>query len=209
MEIIQMPLGPLQTNAYILSNEQKECIIFDPGSEGDVVISYVKEQELKPLAIFLTHAHFDHIGAVDEVREAFAIPVYVHEKEKEWLGNPSLNGSKLFMGYDIFVGEADEYIKSDKKMEIGHFTFTAFHTPGHSPGSVSYYCKEAKAVFAGDVLFHGSIGRTDLPQGDGDVLAKSIRGKLYSLPDTIKVCCGHGPETTIGFEKKNNPFVRA
>ncbi|MGM9987122.1 MAG: MBL fold metallo-hydrolase [Bacillaceae bacterium] len=209
MNYVQIPLGPLQTNAYILINNQKECVIFDPGSEGNIVVKYIKEEGLKPLAILLTHAHFDHIGGIDEVREAYSIPVYVHEKEKEWLANPDLNGSRLFMRQELFAKEADEIITGEKKLQIGPFTFTVMETPGHSPGSVSYYCKEAKVVFSGDALFYGSIGRTDLPFGDHDTLIKNIRGKLYSLPDTTTVCCGHGPETAIGFEKKNNPYVKA
>lgn len=209
MKWIQMPLGPLQTNAYILSNNENECVIFDPGSEGTKVIHYVKERGLKPLAILLTHAHFDHIGAVDEVRSAFQIPVYLHKEEEEWLGNAAYNGSQLFMmSESITVNPAEHLIEEEGTLTIGSFTFEMFETPGHSPGSISYYCKEANAVCSGDVLFQMSIGRTDLPGGSFEELIMSIEGRLFELPDDTRVLCGHGPETTIGFEKENNPFLR-
>lgn len=209
MKWIQMPLGPLQTNAYILSNDQNECVIFDPGSEGEKVVSYLKEQGLKPLAILLTHAHFDHIGAVDEVRSAFQIPVYVHEEEAGWLEDATYNGSQFFMmNGSITAQPADRIIKEEGVLTIGSFTFDMLETPGHSPGSVSYYCKEANAVFSGDVLFQMSVGRTDLSGGSFAELVASIEEKLFVLPDDTHVLCGHGPETSIGFEKENNPFLQ-
>lgn len=208
MNTVQIPLGPLQTNAYILSNENGECLIFDPGSEADVVINHIQSEGLIPKAILLTHGHFDHIGAVDEVRDFFSIPVYIHQNEEKWLEDPSLNGSVLFMREEIFAREADVIIPCEQKITIDSFQLTVLETPGHSPGSVSYYCKEAGVVFSGDALFYGSIGRTDLPNGNQDVLTRSIQKKLYRLPEKTIVCCGHGPETTIEREKKSNPFVR-
>lgn len=209
MKWIQMPLGPLQTNAYILSNDQNKCVIFDPGSEGEKVVSYLKEQGLKPLAILLTHAHFDHIGAVDEVRDAFQIPVYVHEEEASWLEDATYNGSQFFMMNESITAQpADHIIKEEGVLTIGSFTFDMLETPGHSPGSISYYCKEANAVFSGDVLFQMSVGRTDLPGGSFAELVASIEEKLFVLPDDTHVLCGHGPETSIGFEKENNPFLQ-
>ncbi|ABS23216.1 MBL fold metallo-hydrolase [Bacillus cytotoxicus] len=209
MKWIQMPLGPLQTNAYILSNDQKECVIFDPGSEGEKLVTYLQQEGLKPLAILLTHAHFDHIGAVDAVREAFRIPVYVHKEEAEWLGDPAVNGSQIFMmNRSITAKPADYRIDGEGTLTIGPFTFEMFETPGHSPGSISYYCKEVNAVFSGDVLFQMSIGRTDLPGGSLTELMGSIEEKLFMLPDDTTVLCGHGPETNIGFEKENNPFLQ-
>ncbi|WP_242145298.1 MULTISPECIES: MBL fold metallo-hydrolase [unclassified Bacillus cereus group] len=209
MKWIQMPLGPLQTNAYILSNDQKECVIFDPGSEGEKLVTYLQQEGLKPLAILLTHAHFDHIGAVDAVREAFHIPVYVHKEEADWLGDPAVNGSQIFMmNRSIIAKPADHMIDGEGTLTIGSFTFEMFETPGHSPGSISYYCKEVNAVFSGDVLFQMSIGRTDLPGGSLTELMGSIEEKLFMLSDDTTVLCGHGPETNIGFEKENNPFLQ-
>ncbi|UOY94011.1 MBL fold metallo-hydrolase [Ectobacillus sp. JY-23] len=205
----QLPLGPLQTNAYILHNEQGQCIVFDPGSEGKRLITYLRKHHLHPLAILLTHAHFDHIGAVDEVRNAFSIPVYVHEAEQDWLADTTLNGSSYFGQGSITAKAADCVITEESTLQIGDFTFEVLETPGHSPGSVSYYCKEAGVVFSGDVLFQMSIGRTDLRGGSFHELVLSIEEKLFTLPDDTVVMCGHGPETTIGFEKEHNPFLNA
>lgn len=172
------------------------------------MIGHLQQHGLQPLAVLLTHAHFDHIGAVDDVRETYSIPVYVHTEEQDWLQDASLNGSALFMmGRSITAKPADELIEKEGTLSIGSFTFEVFETPGHSPGSVSYYSKEAAAVFSGDVLFQMSIGRTDLPGGSFNELIMSIEEKLFTLPDETAVLCGHGPETTIGFEKANNPFL--
>jgi len=207
MNWIRIPLGPLQTNAYILTNEQNECLIFDPGSEGEKLVTKIEELKLKPLAILLTHAHFDHIGAVDIVREHFQVPVYIHENEKEWLKDPALNGSQFFMSQMITAKEADEIIKNEMSLTIGSFQFEVYETPGHSPGSISFYCEKAGAVFSGDALFKGSIGRTDLPGGNHQELLQSIHAKLLTLPEDTVVLSGHGPETTIIEEMETNPFL--
>jgi len=207
MNWIRIPLGPLQTNAYILINEQNECLIFDPGSEGEKLVTKIEELKLKPLAILLTHAHFDHIGAVDIVREHFQVPVYIHENEKEWLKDPALNGSQFFMSQMITAKEADEIIKNEMSLTIGSFQFEVYETPGHSPGSISFYCEKAGAVFSGDALFKGSIGRTDLPGGNHQELLQSVHAKLLTLPEDTVVLSGHGPETTIIEEMETNPFL--
>ena len=192
------------TNKCLYFNERsKECIIFDPGHEGEKLVTYLQEEQLKPLAVLLTHAHFDHIGAVDAVRDAFHIPVYVHKEEADWLGDATVNGSQIFMmNRSITAKPADHIIDAEGTLTIGLFNFEIFETPGHSPGSISYYSKEANAVFSGDVLFQMSIGRTDLPGGSFAELIGSIEEKLFVLPDETAVLCGHGPETSIGFEKK-------
>lgn len=208
MEWKQIPLGLLQTNCYVLYNQQKDCIIIDPGSEGDKLITYLAKEELQPKAILLTHAHFDHIGAVEVIRKAFKIPVYVHEKEASWLSDPSLNGSQLFLnGRSIIASPADKLLKVEGKLTIDEFTFEIFETPGHSPGSVSFYVKDINTVFAGDTLFQGSIGRTDLPGGSHEQLLNSIEEKLLILPAETKVLPGHGPTTTIEKEINLNPFL--
>ncbi|MDQ0213862.1 glyoxylase-like metal-dependent hydrolase (beta-lactamase superfamily II) [Oikeobacillus pervagus] len=208
MEWRRIPLGPLQTNCYVLFNQQKECILIDPGEEGDRLIAWLTGEELKPLAILLTHAHFDHIGAVDDIREQYHIPVYVHEKEAKWLLDPALNGSQFFMGDHIIrIKPADKIIAMEKEIKIGSFAFQLFETPGHSPGSISYYVSSAKMVFAGDTLFSGSIGRTDLPGGNHSQLMRSIHDHLLTLPEETVVLPGHGPDTTIGIEMDQNPFL--
>lgn len=203
----RLPLGPIQTNCYLFSNDEKECLVIDPGGDANKLISILQQQHLKPVAILLTHAHFDHIGAVDEIRNEWKIPVYVHKNEKDWLTNPSLNASQNFMGGAVTVSEADELIKSEGTLTIGSFSLEVYETPGHSPGSVSYYSVEAGLVFSGDALFAGSIGRTDLLDGNHDQLIKSIQDKLLTLPEDTLVLSGHGPETSIEAEMERNPFL--
>ncbi|KIL75295.1 MBL fold metallo-hydrolase [Bacillus badius] len=207
MNWTQLPLGPLQTNCYILSGEDGECIVFDPGAEGEKLVQWLNENRLQPLAVLLTHAHFDHIGAVEQVRQAFNVPVYLHKEEAEWLTDPSLNGSARFQFGEISSQPADHLLDEEESLTIGRFSFRLFHTPGHSPGSISYFFEEGNAVFAGDTLFMGSIGRTDLPGGNHEQLLQSIHNHLLTLPEEAIVLPGHGPATMIGDEMERNPFL--
>ena len=208
MNWFPLPLGPLQTNCYILSNKDGNGLIIDPGEEPDKVIQYINKKKLKPKSILLTHAHFDHIGAVDSIREKYSIPVYVHKKEKDWLLDPALNGSQFFLhGHVIRAKEADYLITSEENMVLDGFSFKVFETPGHSPGSISFYFQQDGIVVSGDALFQASIGRTDLPGGSHEVLLRSIHDKLLVLPEETVVLPGHGPATTIGQEMDSNPFL--
>lgn len=204
----KFPLGSIQTNCYIVENPDRTCLLFDPGSEAKKLIHLINSRGLKPLAILLTHAHFDHIGAVDEVRETYKIPVYVHKLEESWLGDPSLNGSQFFPLIEaIRVNKPDHIIKDEGLLKIADFTMKVFHTPGHSPGSVSYFFEQEGVVISGDALFQGSIGRTDLPGGNQAQLLKSIHDKLLTLPEETYVLSGHGEVTTIADEMDSNPFL--
>jgi len=203
----QIPLGPLQTNCYLLVNSNQSCLIVDPGEEGKKLIAHIQKRKLKPQAIVLTHAHFDHIGAIDDVRNHYQIPVYVHEKEANWLIDPALNGSQFFMMGPIKMKPAEQFFKGEGPLTVGDFRFEVYETPGHSPGSVSLYFKEAGFVVAGDALFQGSIGRTDLPGGNHEQLIKSIHDKLLVLPEETQVLSGHGGITTVGEEMDTNPFL--
>lgn len=203
-----IPLGPLQTNCYILSIDE-HCIIFDPGNEPQKIIQYIQTQKVKPLAILLTHAHFDHIGALDAIREQYQIPAYIHEKEAKWIIDPALNGSqRWFPDQLLSLQPAEHIIKGEQELNIGPFQLQLYETPGHSPGSISYYLKEQGLLLAGDVLFLNSVGRTDLLGGNQAQLMQSIEAKLLTLPDDTIVCPGHGPVTTIGDERENNPFLQ-
>ncbi|MCP3741412.1 MBL fold metallo-hydrolase [Rossellomorea sp. BNER] len=204
----QLPLGPLQTNCYLRWNEQNECIIIDPGGEGERLIHFLEEKSFKPIAILLTHAHFDHIGAVDDIREKYEIPLYIHEKEANWLLDPALNGSQRFnIGEHLRMKPAEKILVNEKELMIENFHFHIFETPGHSPGSLSYYDRKEGIVFAGDTLFSGSIGRTDLPGGNHQQLLDSIHHNLLTLPEETIVLSGHGEATTIEREMDGNPFL--
>lgn len=207
MKIAKFSLGPLGTNCYIIHNE-KEALIFDPGAEGDRVINYLNENKLEPLAILLTHAHFDHIGAVDHLRKTYKIDVYGHELEAKWLEEPSLNRSNQFIGNEIKT-EKPEHLLTEGELSLGQFNFEVIHTPGHSPGSVTFIFHKAGFMVSGDVLFLQGIGRTDLPGGSFEVLKNSLQEKLYKLPEAYVVLPGHGENTSIGYEKSNNLYVKA
>ncbi len=208
MEWICCPLGAIQTNAYLLFNHNKNALIIDPGGDFEQLEAIIEEKKLNPQAVLLTHAHFDHIGAVEQAREKWEIPVFLHEKESEWLGDPEKNGSASFpIVSNISTKPADKLLEGEQELSIGDFVCTVFQTPGHSPGSVSYYFKQDEIVFSGDALFDGSIGRTDLYGGDQELLIQSIEEKLFSLPENTTVAPGHGGTTTIIKEKQTNPFL--
>jgi len=209
LKIDQLELGPIQTNCYIISDDQKNCLIFDPGEESTKIEALVKKKNLKPMAILLTHAHFDHIGAVDDIRERYSVPVYLHHLEKDWLSRPNLNGSGKYATVpDYRMKDADVLLTDEKTLEIGSFKMDIFHTPGHSPGSVSFsFGKEGFAI-VGDVIFRGSIGRTDLIDGSEKRLLQSIEESILPLPKHMILYSGHGPETTPEQELNSNPFLK-
>ncbi len=202
------PLGPVQANCYLISNSENECLVIDPGGEGEKLVKQLRALNLKPLAILLTHAHFDHIGGVDAVREAFKIPVYLHKKESSWLQDPKKNGSTKYAEIpDIIVAPADQLISEEKIVEIGNFTFKMLHTPGHSPGSITFLFNDDGFAIVGDTLFEGSIGRTDLEGGDSKQLLSSIHEKLLTLDEEIIIYPGHGNPTRVDIEMEQNPFL--
>ncbi|MBG9734789.1 MBL fold metallo-hydrolase [Paenibacillus alvei] len=199
-------LGPVQTNAYLLTNvETKEAVVIDPGMNPDRLLQALDGLSVK--AILLTHAHFDHIGGVDLVRKAHPCPVYIHELEAEWLTTPELNGSTMWQQVTppMSMKPAEHLLQDGDTLELIGHSFYVMHTPGHSPGSVSFL--HDKHLFAGDVLFRESVGRTDLRDGSMKTLLNSIHKKLYTLSDEVTVYPGHGPATTIGYEKSHNPFT--
>lgn len=206
MNLQRFSLGPLGTNCYIVFDEDKNALIFDPGAEAERLIQFMSENNLKPHAILLTHAHFDHIGAVDALRKHYEIDVYLHEEEKEWLTEPELNRSVLSLPEPIST-EAPNHLLVPGELVIGPFQLQVIHTPGHSPGSVTFIFHDYGFIISGDVLFQQGVGRTDLPGGSFEVLVHSIQEKLYQLPDNFRVFSGHGEETNIGYEKQFNPFV--
>ncbi|UUZ90437.1 MBL fold metallo-hydrolase [Paenibacillus sp. P25] len=199
-------LGPLQTNAYLISRPgENKGIVIDPGMNPKPPLKRVEDMEIE--AILLTHAHFDHIGGVDELRKLKGCPVYLHDAEAEWLTNPKYNGSARWpeLGAPIVTEPAEYALDQGQELKLLGLVFKVFHTPGHSPGSVSFLY--GNQLFSGDVLFRLSVGRTDLPGGDQQDLLDSIHDKLFELPDDTIVYPGHGAKTTIGYERENNPYV--
>lgn len=208
-------LGPYETNCYIVQPRTddsgtgtRHCWIIDASFDPDPLIADLQQDRLEPQALILTHAHPDHIAGVTEVRRAFArVPILIHEAEKDWLTDPTLNLSAM-MGLPITAPAADRLLGDGERLTLGGDVWTVLHTPGHSPGGISLHHEPSRTLFAGDTLFGGSIGRTDFPGSDHDALVRSIRTRLYTLADDTRVFPGHGPATSIGKEKRGNPFVR-
>jgi hydroxyacylglutathione hydrolase len=211
LKVLRLVTGDLQENCYLLWQEGSlEAIVFDPGDEAPRINSELKVKSLKVAAFLQTHCHGDHIGALTPLKKIYPdAPLYVHEAEADWLQRPTLNLS-YFYGVSITGPKPDHLVRHDDKIDVAGLSFRAIHVPGHSPGSTAYYVEQPGGpphLFGGDVLFQGSIGRTDLPGGEGEeVLVEGIREKLFVLPDETIVHPGHGPDTTIGDEKENNPF---
>lgn len=200
-----LSLGDLGTNGYIIFKNNKALMI-DPGGDAERLIYYLKQNDLQIIAILLTHAHFDHIGALDDVRDKYHAPVYLHDSEANWLADPSLNGSSIFPVSEVRCKPVDYYLQPGN-MVIDSFEFNVIHTPGHSPGGISFVFDSEKFVVSGDCLFQNGIGRTDLPGGNQQELMNSIKQKLLQLPEDYTVYPGHGPKTTIKREKQMNPFL--
>ncbi|MGN0334441.1 MAG: MBL fold metallo-hydrolase [Lachnospiraceae bacterium] len=207
IRVDRLVVGMVSTNCYFLINEEtKETVVVDPGACAGRIMSFVERNELKPVAVLLTHGHFDHIAAVEELREAFAIPVYACGQEKEMLGDPALNLSIRFTRRPIRMS-ADIYCKEGDLLELAGMEIRVIETPGHSPGGCCYEIASEDILFSGDTLFFAGIGRTDFTGGSHRQLIRSIMEKLFVLPDQTRVYPGHGEQTTIAYEKENNPYV--
>ena len=203
--------NPVQENTYLLYNENKDCCIIDPGcyfqEERDQLKSAIAEAGLTPVLLLNTHGHLDHIFGNKFVFETWGLIPHIHEKEKPVLDGAPSAASRWQLPFDHYQGKL-EFIPEDQPVLLGEAQLDVLFTPGHSPGSLSFYYEPGAFVIGGDVLFNGGIGRTDLPGGDYAMLINSIQTKLFTLPDETKVYSGHGPMTTIGLEKMNNPFVK-
>ena len=200
-------VGPLMSNCYIVWDEKKkQGVIIDPGDDADIILKSVKKLEIKIKYILATHGHFDHIGGVALLRKNLDAEFLAHDKDFFFIEDGKNAANRWNVDIDQ-PPKPDRFIKDGDKIKFGDFELKVLHTPGHSPGGVSFLCD--CMVFAGDTLFQGSIGRTDFRKGSFENLANSIRTRLYTLPDDTVVYTGHGPVTTIGDEKRYNVFVRA
>ncbi len=210
LQIKSFVFSPIQENTYLLHNELKECIIIDPGcyfdDEKNVIQNFITKSGLKPKMLLNTHCHLDHVFGNKFISETYGLTLQLHEKEKHVLSFAPASGLMYNMPFDNYSGEFI-LLKEGDKILLGDDELEVIEAPGHSPGSICFYCKKQHFVIGGDVLFQRSIGRSDLPGGNHQTLLNSIREKLFALPDDTKVYSGHGDPTTIGEEKLYNPFL--
>jgi hydroxyacylglutathione hydrolase len=199
-------VSELQINCYLLGcRATREAAIIDPGGDSELIEDKVTERQAIVKMILLTHGHFDHIGALDNIRKEYGCPVLIHSADANALTNPMINLSAL-TGNSVVSSEAERLLEDSDRIQLGKLTLEVLHTPGHTCGGVCFRCDGL--LFSGDTLFNSGIGRTDLPGGSMAQLEQSIRNKLFTLPDDTLVLPGHGKSTSIGLEKAVNPFVR-
>ena len=206
LKVRHLVVGAVATNCYIAENRKtKEALIIDPGDNAARIEQIIKEDGVVPVAVLLTHGHFDHAMAAQEVAEQYGIKIYAHETEKETLETPQINLSGMIGRTLTF--HADCYVKDGEILNLAGFEIRVLHTPGHTQGGVSYYVEKEGVLFSGDTLFCCSVGRSDFATSSTSALIRSIKEKLFLLPDETKVFPGHMGATTIGNEKVNNPYV--
>ncbi|MFT3675911.1 MAG: MBL fold metallo-hydrolase [Chitinophagaceae bacterium] len=203
--------NPVQENTYLLYNDKGECCIIDPGcyfdEEKTVLRQAVENGGLKPVLLLNTHCHLDHVFGNQFVYDTWGLQPHIHEKERPVLDRAAEAGLRWQLPFVNYTGPV-HLLETGDQVKLDDDHMTVLFTPGHSPGSISFHCSAQHFVIGGDVLFQGSIGRTDLPGGDYDTLIESIKTQMLPLPDDTIVYSGHGPATTIGRERRNNPFLQ-
>ena len=205
-----LTFNAVQENTYVVYNEYKECFIIDPGcysqEEKDELKSFIKDHDLQPKMLLNTHCHLDHVFGNKDIAEAYGLKLHLHKNEEQVLQLAPSSGLMFNLPFDNYIGKY-VYLREGDIVSLHDDELEVIEAPGHSPGSICFYCAKQKFLIGGDVLFYQSIGRTDLPGGSHENLVKNIKEKLFNLPDDVKVYPGHGPATTIGEEKKHNPFL--
>ncbi|NLJ95922.1 MAG: MBL fold metallo-hydrolase [Clostridiales bacterium] len=208
VHIKTLVLGGYQANCYLVrSNDTKDVVVIDPGNQVEKIKDYLTKNDLECKRILLTHGHFDHIGAASQLRALTGAKIYIHEKDGPLLRDPNLNVSAYAGDGDISF-EADELLKDDEEFVEAGLSWQVMHTPGHTSGGVCYYLKDEGEIFTGDTIFYESVGRSDFPTGNQQTLIDTISNKLMILDDSIELYPGHGRPTTIGHERKYNPFFK-
>lgn len=212
IEVEKLVLGAVNTNVYLIFYNGN-CIIIDPSDEAEKIIALIEEKGARPLAILLTHGHFDHIMAAPMLAEKYGIKIYAGEAERQLLQDPMLNLGKSFLGVD-FTLEADKYLKGGDELEFEGFKLKVIYTPGHTVGSISFYSDDLeenesfkRVIFTGDALFAGSIGRVDFPTGNEAVMRRTLTDVIKKIPQDTVVLAGHGMATTIERELSHNPYL--
>lgn len=212
MKVQSFTVGPFQENTYILFDDSKECAIVDPGcystAEKALIRDFILQNGLKPVMLLNTHCHVDHVAGNSFVFDTWGLKPIIHPDDLVILDKQQLTSDTYSLPCELSP-RPEQFMKEGDVMKFGNTELEVLHTPGHAPGHVVFLHRPSLTLINGDVLFNGSIGRTDLALGNHEQLLESIRTKLYTLPDNTLVYCGHGPSTTIGEEKRHNPFVRA
>jgi len=211
LTVQRFTFNPVQENTYVVYNEKGQCCIIDPGcyfaGEEQELKEFVDQNKLKPVLLLNTHCHLDHIFGNNFIHKTFGLDLHLHKLEKPVLDYGPAAGQLWQLPFVNYEGEL-KFVEEGEQIALGEDKLQVLFTPGHSPGHVSYYSSENKFILSGDVLFEGSVGRTDLPGGDFTILEESIKTKLYTLPPDTIVYSGHGNTTTIGDEMKSNPYVK-
>jgi hydroxyacylglutathione hydrolase len=208
MEIINLILGPVQTNSYLISDGVTgEAAVIDPAWDGDLIVNEAELRKWRITQLWISHAHFDHLGGVAKIVESVAEkPSIALHPDDQWLWE--IQGGAPLFGLKVDVGPKPTIdLQHGQKLHLGELEIEVLHSPGHTPGHVIFYCSSQKIAFCGDVIFRTGIGRTDLPGGSTETLLASIRNHVLTMNESTRLLSGHGPETTVGYEKRYNPFL--
>ncbi|MEP7252681.1 MAG: MBL fold metallo-hydrolase [Ginsengibacter sp.] len=210
LQIEVLTFNPVQENTYLIFNEKNECIVIDPGcyydNEKETLAVAIEGKNLTPKLLLNTHCHLDHVFGNKFIAEKYKLILHLHKADEQMLKMAPASGLMFNLPFDNYNGEFF-FLSEGDVITLGDDQLEVIHAPGHSPGSICFYSKAQNFLVGGDVLFYNSIGRTDLPGGSHEQLLKSIKEKVFALPDEVKVYSGHGRETTIGYEKRTNPFL--